>query len=205
MKFAGITILGLLLVLFSNSVRAIESPWDQEALNKSLRQEAISGVIPRIEQLIKMGADINSKAPHGETALEYSVRFGRYGAALRLLQLGADPNSENDSGRTSLHWAAKEPNASRVVDALLRAGADVNRRDLYGTTALMNAAHADCIRTVAVILTRARDIVDIEAQNDHMQTAFSLARTGLVLKMLEMARMYRQGETGFELPANALH
>ena len=100
---------------------------------------------------------------------------------------------------TPLHWAAKEPNASRVVDALLRAGADVNRRDLYGNTALMNAAHADCTRAVAVILTRARDTVDIDTENDQMETASSLSREGLVPQMLDMARGYQRGEDDMNL------
>lgn len=202
---SSIVVFLALLIWASNDAFSVESHWDQETLNKSLRQEAISGVVPRLEQLIEMGADINGKAPHGESALEYSLRFGRYGAALRLIQLGANPNSENDSGMTPLHWAAKEPNASRVVEALLRAGADVNRRDLYGMTALMNAAHADSVRTVAVILTRARDTVDIDAQNDHQQTASSLARDGMVSQMLEMARRHQQGEIDLELKQNTLN
>jgi ankyrin repeat protein len=205
MRFASVVILGSLL-WSSGYANAIESRWDQETLNKSLRQEVIGGApVSKIERLVQMGAGINAKAAYGETALEYAVRFGRYKVALRLIELGADPNSENDSGMTPLHWAAQEPNASRVVEALLRAGADVNRRDFYGRTALMFAAHADSIRTVAVILTRARDIVDIDAQNDHFETAESLARDGLIPEMLEIARKRRQGEIDLELAPKTLN
>jgi len=178
--------LGLLSLAVSSV--SIAAEW----LDQSLRQAAVAGVIPRIEELIRQGADINGKAAHGETALEYAIRFGRYRAALRLIQLGADPNSEDDSGLTPLLRAAGEPNASRVVDALLRAGADVNHRDQYGRTALINAAHADCVRNVAVILVRAKDVVEIDARNDSLQSASDLAREGLVPQMLDMARRYQR-------------
>jgi len=46
-------------------------------LDQSLRQEAIAGIIPWMAQLIQQGANINGKAPHGESALEYAIRFGR--------------------------------------------------------------------------------------------------------------------------------
>ena len=71
------------------NAKAEEDTSDQESLNQRLRHEAIVGVIPEIKKLIRMGADINSKAAHGETALEYSIRFGRFGAALKLIHLGA--------------------------------------------------------------------------------------------------------------------
>jgi ankyrin repeat protein len=174
--------------LLSVAASADDNPRDQETLNRSLRQEAIVGVIPRIEKLLKEGADINSQAPHGETALDYAVRFGRHMAAIRLVELGANPDIEDGSGVSPLYRAAGDCNASRVVDAFLKAGADVNHPDLYGRTALMNATHADCVRTVAVILQRRKGIVDIDARDDSLQTASDLARNGLIPQMLEIGR-----------------
>ena len=140
----------------------------------------------------RQGANINGKAPHGESALEYAIRFGRYGAALRSIQLGANPNAEDDSGLSPLLRSASDCNGSRVVEALLRAGADVNHHDLYGRTALINAAHADCVRTIAVILLRAKEEVDIDAKDDALETASDLSRDGLVPLMLDMARQYQK-------------
>jgi hypothetical protein len=177
--------------LSSAALWAAENEVDQEALNRDLREEAMSGVISHIEHLIHEGADINSKAPHGESALEYAIRFGRYGAALRLIQLGANPNSEDDSGLSPLLRAASECTASRVVEALLRAGAEVNHHDLYGRTALINAVHGDCVRSVAIMLLRTKDDVEIDAQDDERETASDLSRGGLVLEMLDLARRYQ--------------
>jgi len=183
-----------LVAFFACSIHseAVSSPWDQEALNQRLRQEAIAGVIPRIEKLILLGADINAQAPHGESALDYAIRFGRYGAALRLIQLGANPNSEDDLGMTPLLRAASEASASRIVDALLRAGADVNHRDFYGRTALIIAAQTDCARTVAVLLTRSKNVIKIDAEDDDGQTASDLSQNGLIPYMLSLAREHQQ-------------
>jgi cytohesin len=165
---------------------------DQEVLNQTLRQMAIDGLIPGIVAQLKLGAKINSRALHGETALEYAIRFGRTGAALKLLELGADPNAADDSGLTPLHRAAGECDSSRVVDALLRAGAKVNARDYYGRTPLMNAAHGNCIRSVAVILLRAKDRIDLDARDDALETAYDFARAGYVPTMLKMIEEYRK-------------
>ncbi|MCM2323350.1 MAG: ankyrin repeat domain-containing protein [Oligoflexia bacterium] len=201
MRLSGVALLGL-LAWISQGAFAAESRWDQEALDKSLRQQVIAGTpIAKIERLIQLGADFNARAPYGETALEYAIRFGRYRAALRLIELGADPNSENDSGMTPLHWAVSDANGSHVVEALLLAGADVNRRDFYGRTALMLAAQADSVRSVAVILARAGEMVEIDAQSDHLESASSLARDGMVPRMLEIARKRQRGETDLELGA----
>ena len=193
MRLKKYLVLGLVVLFVSSlAAEAGKTQENQESLNQSLRQEAIAGVIPALEDLIRRGAEINGKAPHGETALEYAIRFGRNGAALRLIQLGADPNVEDDSGLTPLLRAAGECNASRVVDALLRAGANVNHSDGYGRTALINAAHADCERTVAVLFLRAKQSVDIDARNDAFQIASDLARNGPVMEMLEMAHKYQR-------------
>ncbi|MCM2279012.1 MAG: ankyrin repeat domain-containing protein [Oligoflexia bacterium] len=205
MRFATLLLLGM-LAWFSEAAFALEPPLEQDALDRSLRQAVIAGApLAKIERLIHAGAAINAKAAYGETALEYAVRFGRYRAALKLIELGADPDSENDSGMTPLHWAVQDLNASRVVEALLRAGADVNRRDFYGRTALMFAAQADSVRSIAVILTRAREPVELDAHNDHMETASSLARSEMVLQMLELARKHQERGIGGELEPGTLN
>jgi ankyrin repeat protein len=175
-------------LLFSLYGKAGENIPDQETLNRNFRQSAILGNITHLKKLLDDGAEINSKAPYGESALDYTIRFGHHKATIRMLEWGADPNPEDDEGISPLYRAAGDCNASRVVEALLRAGANVNHRDLYGRTALMNAAHSDCFRNVAVILQQAKDQVDIDAHDDSLQTASDLARNGLVPQMLEIAR-----------------
>lgn len=57
-----------------------------------------------------------------------------------LTERGADVNhADNDDGNTALLFAA-EYGRERLVDFLLKKGANVNHKNIYGTTALHNAA-----------------------------------------------------------------
>ena len=47
-------------------------------------------------------------------------------------------------------------------------------------------------RTIAVILLRAKEEVDIDAKDDALETASDLSRDGLVPLMLDMARQYQK-------------
>ena len=193
-------VLGLLICfVFPFIAKAETKIIDQESLDRRLRQEAIVGMIPRIEAVLKEGANINGQALHGESPLEYAVRFGRHKAAIRLVELGANPDVEDDSGVSPLYRAAGDCNASRVVGVLLDAGANVNHRDLYGRTALMNAVHSNCARTVVVLLQKGKNVIDIDARNDSFQSAADLARNGLVPDILGTFRKYQQRESKGDL------
>ena len=55
--------------------------------------------------LIQHGADINARAPNGNTPLMMAARFGPYDLALALLKLGADKDLRNDDGNTAANFA----------------------------------------------------------------------------------------------------
>lgn len=172
---------------------------DIESLNKTLRIDAAHGRIGRIEKLIKQGAQINGKSEYGESALYYAVLFGQIKTSLWLLSHGADPNIEDDVGRTPLLKAAEDCN-DRVVDTLLRSGARVNHSDQWGKTALMNAVDSNCIRTVAILLTRARGKIKIGAQDHGLMRAEDFVKGPMVQRMLDLAK---EGQT--DLVPSVLH
>jgi ankyrin repeat protein len=99
--------------------------------------------------------------------------------------------------------AAGECSSSRVVDALLLAGADVNHRDLSGQTALINAARSNCVRTITLLLARAKESIEIDAQDDEYETASDVTSQGIIPAMLEMARKY-QTTGSYDLPNTVL-
>ncbi len=73
------------------------------------------------------------------------LHFAAYSGDLPNISLelgnGISPNSRDDQGYTPLHWlsdmAVNYPNRIELLDALLKAGCDINAQSSDGTTALM--------------------------------------------------------------------
>ena len=59
-------------------------------------------------------------------------------AAISALGAGANPNYEDEEGTTPLHWAVWNGNL-QLVSALVACGANVEKCDKYGVTALFLA------------------------------------------------------------------
>ena len=70
-----------------------------------------------------------------------ATKSGKVSAIRNLLQWGAEPDNfrTRNYGRTALHWAASY-GYFNVVEELLNAGADPNKRDKYGRGPLQFAA-----------------------------------------------------------------
>jgi hypothetical protein len=102
----------------------------------ALMAAAGTGHLPGVRALIGAGADVNARSRayglyKGATALELAL--GHPEIVLTLLESGARPDSYE------LLSAVNDKNDT-LVEALLRAGADVQTRDSGGQTALMIAA-----------------------------------------------------------------
>src|SRR6185312_10144968 len=93
-----------------------------------------------VSEMLKAGAQVNARSNRGETALMASAVTGT--ADEDLLAAGAEVNAVNDVGMTTLMLLVQrgDPDEIRI---LLKAGADVRRKDAAGRTALdyLNAAN----------------------------------------------------------------
>ena len=95
--------------------------------------------IQRVEQLIELGADVNSQGRYGKTPLHQSAQWWVYAAyrnqAIQLLlDAGADVNQQDKFGNTPLHCAVVS-NHSKAVELFIDAGANIKMRNIYGQTA----------------------------------------------------------------------
>jgi len=113
---------------------------------------------PIIWLLLEAGADFNTPAPDGTTALLLAVCLAWQDVLEYLLDNGADINACNTwTGHTALMLAAQSNDAD-ILQLLLDRGADINRQDRYGNTALMLAARLKHTRIVQTLLERNADI-----------------------------------------------
>lgn len=121
---------GVLLPLLAN---AADDEWPTPA-----------GLDAFAQTLIERGADSQARISGGASALHLALRAGLHGTARLLLARGADPNAADRSGQTALHLLMHLPGAGRdaMIAALLRAGADPERRAGDGETPLGRATLA---------------------------------------------------------------
>lgn len=122
----------------------------------------------RLESVIKQGVDLNAKNVDKDqyTALHFCAWDGKVDAIKVLLRNGALPDIIGNDGRTALHLASANGHAE-VVDILIAAGVDVNRRipndfgqhySENGSSALRDALFNQYWEVVQILLNNAADI-----------------------------------------------
>jgi len=124
--------------------------------------------------LVAIGADVNGKNQFGQTALMTTAvnGVGDLDGVNALLSMGADVNRV-ESGRfsdllwggTVLHLAAAA-GRTEICGSLLRAGAEVNKRNKKGATPLTAALSGSSMNCVPILLQHGAD-VDAEDVNGH--------------------------------------
>ncbi|KAI0860337.1 ankyrin repeat-containing domain protein [Xylaria cubensis] len=97
-----------------------------------------------MEELLRVGANVNGHPPEGLTALQVAVKYGKLEAVNRLIKAGANVNEWNQDveyGRSPLQSATEQVNL-KMIECLVEAEAEVNApaAPKYGATALQLAA-----------------------------------------------------------------
>ncbi len=159
--------------------------------------------------LLNKGEDLNVSAQNGqgESALTMAAQSGSWEAVELLLGLGAEVNT------TALQAAAR--GRVDILEAFLKAGADVNAQGEGGRSALTVAARSGSMEAVQLLLkygarVNAEDVraaadsdvdilrvflavgtsVDVNAQGERRQSALSLAVTSGSVEAVELLLEY---------------
>lgn len=125
--------------------------------------------VPTLQRLLDGGADPNGRGRVGHPPLNRAAQLGDVDAVRALLDAGANPDGRGFWEQTPLFYAATaDGDASDVVLALLRAGADLAARDRSAETALICAervAHPNVTRVLAAA-TRGQLLENVLAPQD---------------------------------------
>lgn len=105
-----------------------------------------------VKWLAEDGANLNSLNHEGDSPMAFALNKEDMPSFYYLLsQKTTKPDIRAKDGRTTLMFAAQKNNAA-ALEALIKAGADVDAVDKKNTNALMRAAASDAKQAVAVLL-----------------------------------------------------
>jgi len=150
-----------------------KTSWTLPQSGDSLIEEAISGNLIAVRQLVQCGADVNFANANTVTPLMAAAQWKRLDVIEFLLENGASLRSVDEAdGRTALMYACLS-GSHRCAELLVEAGADVNVRDRYGMTALMMAAAAGGTEMVRLLVDAG---AEVEAHDELGFTAMDWAK-----------------------------
>ena len=152
-----------------------------DASNKGLKE--------KVGLLIAQGADVNARDIYGTTPLMNAARSGHSEIVQLLIDSGADVHFKDDLGNTPLIDSAKYASefALKVIEILIAEGANVQAKNMYSTTALMNAVRSGQGDVVELLIAEGADVNAISKTG---QTALKLAADSLRKNVIEVLKEY---------------
>lgn len=130
--------------------------------NPPLLNAVLEGDLSRTTQLLSGGADPNSRAENGVSALSYAARRGELAIVRVLLANGADPNDGGNGGFPPLYASVADEGQGSVemIQTLIAAGADVHKGWTEGWTPLLVASRYQSAAEVQALLDAGANIND---------------------------------------------
>ena len=137
-----------------------------------------------VSEALEYGGDINEQDENGRSPLFYAMEYLQAPDILALIRdRGADPAARDRHGMTPLHYLlglcqGEDKEILPIVQVLLKAGIDVNARDIYGRTPIFAA------NTTAIAQTLANAGADVNARALDGATPLIEAQTGELVRFL---------------------
>ena len=115
---------------------------------------ALNGHMACVRALVSAGAPIVTGSTHGFSALNDAAQNGHVEILQYLLQQGISANAESSPARGTPLLVACQQGQLTCLRTLLNAGADINRPDNTGCTALYYAAKEGRLAALEILLNR---------------------------------------------------
>jgi ankyrin repeat protein len=143
-------------------------------VDRELFEAARENILPEVERLVSVGADVNAKGEDDWTPLHYASLFGHVQVVKVMREHGADIEATNRFDSTPLHWACHKghlavvnellsPNDSEGATSILgkrkRQGANIEAKDTAGDTPLHKACLFGHLPVVRALLSGGADVL----------------------------------------------
>merc|ERR1711990_808302 len=108
------------------------------------------GDLPKVQEFLKDGKDVNSKDFKGVTPLGYAVGHDQLSTVKVLIDAKANVNDVDSAGNSAVHFAAGYGRV-KVLEHLLARGAAVSKANKMGMTPLAAAQQNKHQQIVALL------------------------------------------------------
>jgi ankyrin repeat protein len=133
---------------------------------KTLLHSAACDCQPKLANaLIRLGANVEANYDEQGTPLHEAARSACVEVAISLLACGSNPNATGGRNSTPLHEAADNADAIEVTRLLLEHGADANRKNANGDTALDVAARRIHSEIIQVLIEHGASTENADTRN----------------------------------------
>jgi ankyrin repeat protein len=196
---------GLILVVLITAVAGIQVRAATDDVR--LSEAAMQGDKAMVRTLLQQKVDVNVAQGDGTTALHWAAFRDDLEMAQMLIKAGANATTFTRVGKmTPLFMAAKNGSAT-MIDALVKAGANVNLASETGTTPLVLAAAAGKPDAVKLLIDRGANVNAKDITNEQTALMFAgafnrdaavkvLAENGADLKAVSKVSAVKDNGTG---------
>ena len=165
----------------------------QDPQTLALVEAACHGDIPKIDALVKQGANVNATGYRDVSVLAWAMACKNYDGVERLLELGANPNFKmKQTGDDSPMWLAAGSSDPHFLPLMLAHGGDPNIRSGY-QTALMIAIEQGRDENINLLIKAGVDL------NAHNAVGFSAADAALAIGRLDYVCKLLENGYSFQL------
>ncbi|SDZ43165.1 ankyrin repeat domain-containing protein [Bacillus sp. 166amftsu] len=141
---------------------------------EKITNAAMNGDMPTIQEILNENPDlVNTFSQDGWTPLHLASYFGKEEAARLLLSLGADihARAKNSNENMPLHAAVANKQV-KLVELLIKNGADINAKQSGGWTSLHEAALLGNTEIVELLI---KEGANIQLRKDDEKTPLDIA------------------------------